>query len=409
MQFTKSSASMIKPLLPLINKCGSYSNHTKKSVKSLDKVLLKLYNDIEQGNQFVNHMIDTDCFQPTITAVRDMPKTYDSRYFPENIKVYIRQNIKYQLTYQCKMHDRDIKIVFALFTSDDLVHIGKYNKHARFIYIWLYICDMYSLRECSQTMTIYLYLTPMTKTPPTSNTVILGPEHVNTAFTYRCQEEGEIILYREEEWMKVLIHETFHSFNFDFGDYKYDYIKQKLQSIFPVDSNFKLYETYTETWARIINAGFVNYALLKDKADKDTFLLNMKFSLELERLFSLQQLIRVLQFMGLRYVDLYKKGDTHALLRTSMYRENTNVLVYYILSGILMNDYVDFLKWCLTHNVNMYKFDVSPHNITSFLNLFKKHHDSDTLKETLECIMKQITKTKKPIVNSMRMSALEIV
>ena len=32
-----------------------------------------------------------------------------------------------------------------------------------------------------------------------------------------CRETSEITIYREEEWIKVLIHELFHNLNLDFS------------------------------------------------------------------------------------------------------------------------------------------------------------------------------------------------
>ena len=246
----------------------------------------------------------------TFRSIKDIPKTYDSRYFPTEIKKYIHENIKYQLTYQCDVDGRNVKLMFALFTEGELANITKYNHSARFIYSWLYICSKYSLRECSKTMKIYIYFTPFLKLVPPSNTVFLGPDHVNTAYTYKCMPEGEIVLYREEEWKKVFIHETFHSFGLDFGDYEHNNVKKHLQRLFPINSEFHLTETYTEMWARVIHTAFVSYYSLKNKTDKEGFVLHMSMGLELERLFSLQQLIRVLQFMGLRYGDLYKRCGT---------------------------------------------------------------------------------------------------
>lgn len=408
MQFSKTTTDLIKPLLPLIKKCGVSQHLTSSQKTSLHKVQLQIYHDIRQGDKYVDKLINTGCFEPTISAVKDVPKTYDSRYFPTEIKKYIQENIKYQLTYQCDVHGRNVKIMFALFTEGDLANIKKYHHSARFIYTWLYVCGLYSRRACSKTMNIYMYFTPFLKLVPDSNTVILGADQVNTAFTYSCVPEGEIVLYREEEWKKVFIHETFHSFGLDFGDYEHHNVTKRLRGIFPVKSEFELTETYTEMWARIIHTAFVSYASLKTTTDKDGFILHMNMGLELERLFSLQQLIRVLQFMGIRYGDLYQRCDTCQMLRKNMYREDTHVLAYYVLTGILMHDYVGFLSWCTSHNVNMYKFDATPRNMASFIKLFDIYHDCKSLKETIACVMRHLRKTKHQMVNTMRMTSLDM-
>ena len=68
-------------------------------------------------------------------------------------------------------------------------------------------------------MVVFIYSTELTKNLPNSNIDILDQIHVNTAFTYSCIEQSnEIVIFRKEEWLKVLIHESFHNFGLDFSD-----------------------------------------------------------------------------------------------------------------------------------------------------------------------------------------------
>ena len=69
---------------------------------------------------------------------------------------------------------------------------------------------------------------------PERNTEILDTNHVNTAFAYQCSPEGEIVIYREEEWMKVFIHETFHSFGLDLNQQSVQILKSKIKNLFDV-------------------------------------------------------------------------------------------------------------------------------------------------------------------------------
>ena len=80
--------------------------------------------------------------------------------------------------------------------------------------------------NCAKKLDIYLYFTPFKKTLPTRNTEILNVKHVNTAFAFQCAPSGEIVIYRKEEWMKVFIHETFHSFGLDIDAHSENIIKK---------------------------------------------------------------------------------------------------------------------------------------------------------------------------------------
>ena len=49
-----------------------------------------------------------------------------------------------------------------------------------------------------------------------SSAEILSPDIVNTGLTRRCATDNEVVIYRQEEWFKVLIHELIHGFGLDF-------------------------------------------------------------------------------------------------------------------------------------------------------------------------------------------------
>ena len=59
--------------------------------------------------------------------------------------------------------------------------------------------------------------------------------------------------------------------------------------------------------------------------------------------------------MGLNYSSLYKTDSTSVRYRKLLYKEDTNVLCYYVLKTILLFFNDDFLKWCLHNNKFSYK------------------------------------------------------
>ena len=64
---------------------------------------------------------------------------------------------------------------------------------------------------------------------------------------------SKIVIYRDEEWFKVLIHELFHNLDLDFSTMNISKIRQKLLYKFEIKSKYNIYETYCEIWARILN------------------------------------------------------------------------------------------------------------------------------------------------------------
>ena len=61
--------------------------------------------------------------------------------------------------------------------------------------------------------------------------------------------------------------------------------------------------------------------------------------------------------MGLNYTDLYLP---EAYLKQPLYKEDTHVFGYYILTALFLNDYNQFMQWCSVHNAtsvnNIMKF-----------------------------------------------------
>ena len=70
--------------------------------------------------------------------------------------------------------------------------------------------------------------------------------------------------------------------------------------------------------------------------------INTKFFINLEKNFAIFQMIKILDFMGLSYIDLYGKTLVSENIRKTRYKENTNILSYYVLTTILLNNYQDF-------------------------------------------------------------------
>jgi hypothetical protein len=108
-----------------------------------------------------------------------------------------------------------------------------------------------------------------------------------------------------------------------------------------------LYESYTEFWAETINALFCSFYTIKNKRNMNEFLSYSELFMNLERMYSFIQLVKILDFLELSYTDLYKQSQEKT---REKYKEKTSVLAYYIIKTVLMNNYQDFLFWCNTHN-----------------------------------------------------------
>ena len=394
MNFSEQSDEFINPFLNSFGKCDK-KKFSKLENNTFQSILISLYNDIHEASQIV---FKSGCFKHTVlnkAAIKKPADYTNSRYFPQIIQNYIKDNEQKQLVFSCgNVGNREINIHFTLFDEIDL---EKYIQHVRLMYTWLSICAKYATKYCTNTLNIYVYPTPFNKNLPENTTTTLGPENVNTAFTQACAPIGQLIIFREEEWFKVFIHETFHTYGLDFSQSNISALKKELISLFPIESDFDIYEAYTETWARIINCALCGYNALGNKKDRKTFFINLDFCLELERMFALYQCVKVIGFMGLTYDDLHST-ESHAL-RKGLYRENTHVFSYYVLTAVFLNDYQGFILWCKEHNEVLLRFNPTPTNFMAFTEYIKSVYNCIPLQNGIK-YMSQLIKQHNSISKS---------
>jgi hypothetical protein len=329
-----------------------------------------------------------------------------------------------ELTYTISLFDRKITMCFVVEDVNVEMHLDKYSHYVDSMLAWMYIINQYaSTSSCAKTITFYLYFTQLSKILPETNVHILDPNHVNTAFTYTCPTNSEIVIFRQEEWFKVFMHETFHNFALDFSDMDNNECNSIIRSIFHVQSEINLYEAYAEFWGEIMNACFCSYYETTDKTDIAEFVTRCEVFINFERTYSFFQMVKVLGFMGLQYKNMYSQTDTDALLRENLYKEKTSVLAYYVIKLVLLAHYQEFMAWCNKHNTSLLQFKRTRSNQLEFCKFIKKKYKSAVMLNGVKCtekFMKYIFDKKQNIsvandiqdiellVNNMRMSICEM-
>jgi hypothetical protein len=373
-----------------------------KQTKQTDHLLASLFKELLDGVEFVNaEKAKSDTFyNPTITNIQTVsqipkPTTFSANGFPELVRKIIDEHCFSAVSYTFNIYGRTIHIHFV--TEEPSIHlkIHKYNGYVDYILYWLYIVNKHASSQCSSDLTLFIYHTHLLKTLPSSNMDILSENNVNTGFTRTCIPKSEIVVYRMEEWFKVVIHESMHNFGLDFSNMNNAKCKQKILSLFPVNSEVNLFEAYTEFWARIMNIIFCSYSNARHKTDMNELLTNAEFFLNFERIYSFFQMVKVLDFMNIEYPFLIAK-TTHAdSLRRSLYKEQTNVLAYYIITMILINNYEDFLLWCKINNDTFLQFKKTELNQDRFCRFIEKHYRTPELLYNIDCTVELLDDIKK--------------
>ena len=390
------------------NNCLKPVSQTRQT----DNVFKGIYEQMHDGFQKVRKEKPLSVKTKQIGSVKQipMPQTFAPNSFPSQVREWINHHTLYLIEFSCHWIGRQIKLVFLTEHSNlDQQTMALYNRYAEYMLVWLYILDQYASRNCASELTTYVYHTSLVKMLPQTAVQVLDENHVNTAFTTTCPSVSEIVIFRKEEWFKVFIHETFHNFGMDFSDMDQTDANERILGLFPVDSEVRLYEAYCEFWARTMNALFcawtrthpltktrTNHTSVNDALDE--FLTNTEFFISLERIYSFFQMVKVLDFMDLEYSFMYSKAKGAQAIRNALYKENTSVLSYYIITLILMNNYQLFLQWCITNNDGkLIQFKKDQQNVQHFCDFIESKYRSKSLLEGIHCTERLLSMVRRTI------------
>ena len=370
-------------------------------------IFLKNIYDIilESYSYLISHPIKYNVKINKIKFIKPS-SNFDSDFFPKQIQEHIFKHSSFEIIYDFTIFDRQIRVIFIIYDKE-YPTLDKYNQYIKKITMWLYILKFQSPNKCSKILTIYLYLTDFQKQLPTEKTDILGSLHVNSAFTTSCSENAKIIIYRKEEWFKVFIHESFHSFGLDFSGMNNNKVTKYINNIFRVKSKVNLYESYTECWAEIINLSFCSFCVLEDKNYLENFISNFNTLISYEISYSLFQLVKTLNYQNMNYNDLLFSID-----KMKLYSENSNILAYYIIKTILIVHYQQFLLWCNQNNKKLFQFNKTVNTLNEFCQFVKNNHNSDKFKLAIQnmenTFNKIINSNNDYLLSNMRMTICEM-
>ena len=281
MKYSKDSEQLLEILFSHQSKIN-FNNNSKLT----NKILINFYNDIKKSDNKINKLFKNSKIKKVFMEKNIYPDLFKNSndFLPINIKNIIENRSVGTIKYTTILNKVKIKENILIFNkkTENMIRADKMFKMSL---KWLDVILNYINHEQKE-INIFLYLTSVKKTKKTDSKP-LDCENVNTAVTYACQKEAEILIYRYEEWFKVLMHETMHALCLDFSISKNEGLNSLMKNIkklFPVESNFELYEAYSEIWATLLNICFVSYMNLYDKDEKN-YLLYTNFNLNMEKKF----------------------------------------------------------------------------------------------------------------------------
>lgn len=330
--------------------------------KSINSTIFKIYDNIYNSFNKKYNLINYTTSQ--INNVQDIikPKIFTDTDFKTDIINHINKNSKTNISFVYSIQE-NTKITIHFITEDKTPNIDIFKKNAlKVIQVYNFLGYYARNKKCYYKNTsFFIYFTSLIKKLPINKYIAINENNVNTGFTIPCS--SDIVIYRQEEWYKVLIHELIHNVQLDFtGMHNNSNIKNKIKEIVNVRSDILIFEAYTEFWADFINCCIYSFNISKHSKYKfDVILLN---TLKFECCFKSLQMLKVLEHYNMDYIALING-------KYKNYTETTNVLCYYLFSTMLFFNCENFLFWCNKNNNTLIQFNETNENIYKFCDLLK--------------------------------------
>jgi len=335
--------------LKILNLLKKYKIKINKNKITKNNYFFKIYHKIKKilKNILIDNIKITQCvFDPNLYL-------NDTEFTSKNIKDIIIKKLKYQyeiifenniIIYYSKkkLLNKCPKIIIDMFTVIKLLKI------------------LFNRDDISYHQKIIFYETFEKKKFPKKGT--LGPNEINSGLTFvDLHENGNIILYRKEELLKVLIHELIHS---NLIDIKIILTKQskEFNDFFCVNYKILLNEAYTETFATIINIFYIHIVNNLPKKDLNNMFFNeMKYSTYI--------CSKIMKYYNISSIKDIIKLNNKCI---SIFPQKTNVFSYYILKNILLYNHTLF------------------GNILEKYNIYYKVNDEECINNIIKLIINNI-------------------
>lgn len=273
------------------------------------------------------------------------PKMFDnieSDFISANIMADIKGNMKYVYTVNYKFQGRTINLTIISRKKDP----SKVSFLFTMVNLFQYILN--KLEKCDKDLNLFLIESSKKKMKPKDGRDFTS-DNVNTGvtFIYFFESYRDIYIFREEEMLKVLIHELVHFYDLDQKTIKTD-IEHDLNELFNLrGKSINVNESFTDTYACILN--LLIYCSLKTKLERQSYswyVRECNKAFKREHKFILEQSINILKHNGYQMIN-------GRIVPTREISETTSVTSYYILKAIVFCDINMFLKYLDDHHFKL--------------------------------------------------------
>jgi hypothetical protein len=214
-----------------------------------------------------------------------------------------------------------------------------------------------------------------------NSSFIIGVDNINSAVTFVTpSKNGNIILYRKEEILKVLIHELIHSNLGDWNLIKSDFKKDDFNKLFCTNYKIEINEAYTESIATIIY--LIYKSIINKKMDLNTLFKN-------ELRYSNYICAQIFKYYGIKSIrDIMTQNNSFPNGCKSFFPQGSNLFAYYILKNILLRNHIEYGN-CLDKGTIKYKIK-NKYIAGNIIDIILKNIDEFDIN-----VLQQYIKTKK--------------
>lgn len=260
--------------------------------------------------------------------------TEDGKFISPKLKTMIN-SIEYQ-HYKNTMNVEGINVHVDIYRPLNYdVNNDNIDKILQIIRIISYLCKTINT-SFNDEIKIKIVLSPFKKTL-SSEKEPLTAFNINSGYTIRDYNNrlSEIVIFRDEEVIKVLIHELLHSFDIDSKTLNESY-DRKFMKLFNKETRINLNESFTDSFACLLNVCIASiiYSKKHKTSLKDSF---VRF-LEYERDYILSV------------------GEKVGRYNLSNKREQTNITAYYVLKAINWMNIEDFAQYVISNRYMIGKY-----------------------------------------------------
>ena len=382
---TKTSKNKIESLLDILFKTGILDNNTNTNniilLSDLNKALGKEGSSKSKTLAEWFNKYNYEIYYPTNTKqTRQKSFIQYLEYLKQNSssKLYdvidnlikelhqynmfmsfkVQTNIQNGFKYEYNYSDTDLEFIIL---SNEEIPIE--NIYWRFLYARMKSISRLYVSGKPPIIKFKILLTDQLKKLPRKGQ-LFGPEEVNSGST----DYQTITLWRKEEHLKVILHESIHFYNLDGSlDLSHQNDNINLEKHFQIAPNTKtrIYEAYTETLAIFLNSFANAYQIYylntnKDFDDLDINKINKIriFLWKQEKKFFLLQIAKIFIHVFNDSTDfkdfLTVSGDGPKL------EQKTSLLSYHIIKGANVLFDQEFLEWLKNpldpHPKSLFKF-----------------------------------------------------